>query len=167
MISCRSFILLVCCVFCWVGEALAKTMGESAAQVWQVGARRWNITEEQRFASWVEKTVTEDFFIRYDIPADCADVPYAIRWIYARILHLPAAASNEDGHIFGHWSTAWGYLPTNQEWFRDQRFRMALLSMLMETSTKTVSADTCPIRIAPVSVLAGTVFIGDGHAGMR
>ncbi len=90
----------------------------------------------------MEKTVTEDFFIRYDIPVDCADVPYALRWIYARIAHLPAAATNEDGRLFGHWSTAWGHLPASQDWFRDQRFRRALLSMLEETSTKTIPADT-------------------------
>ena len=166
MICCRALVFLACCVFCWAGGGLAETMRESAAQVWQVGSRRWDIVEEQRFAVWVEKTVTEDFFIRYDIPVDCADVPYALRWIYARITHLPAAATREDGRIFGHWSTAWGYLPTSQDWFRDRRFRMALLSMLAETSTKTIPADTYPIRIAPNSVLAGTVFLGDGHAGI-
>ena len=166
MICCRSLVLLACFVLWGAGESLAKTVWDSPAQVWQVGSRRWDIVEEQRFATWIEKTVTEDFFIRYDIPVDCADVPYALRWIYARIAHLPAAATNEDGRIFGHWSTAWGYLPTSQDWFRDRRFRQALLSMLAETSTKTIPADTYPIRIGPVSVLAGTVFLGDGHAGI-
>jgi len=35
------------------------------------------------------------------IPVDCADVPYATRWIYARIAHLPAAATTRDGKLIG------------------------------------------------------------------
>lgn len=166
MIVRRSLTLLTCLLFCWAGELMAKTVENSPSQVWQVREGSWDVTEELRFAVWVEKTISEDFFIRYDIPVDCADVPYAIRWIYARIAHLPAAATALDGRLFGHWSTAWAYLPTNPDWCRDQRFRMALLHLLAETSTKTLPADTYPIRIAPDSVLAGTVFIGDGHAGI-
>ena len=166
VIVCRCFILLACFVLFWADEPSAKTIWDSPSQVWQVGERRWDVTEELRFAVWVEKTITEDFFIQYNIPIDCADVPYAIRWIYARIAHLPAAATTGDGRLFGHWSTAWGHLPTNQDWFRDQRFRTALLHVLAETSTKTLPADTYPIRITPDSVLAGTVFLSEGHSGI-
>jgi hypothetical protein len=166
IIACRFLMLMACCVLCWVGDPSAKTVSDSYGQVWQVGQQRWDVIEEQRFAAWVEKTITEDFFLRYGIPVDCADVPYAVRWIYARIAHLPAAATMADGRLFGHWSTAWANLPTNEVWHRDQRFRMALFHVLAETSTKTLPADTYPIRISPDSVLAGTVFIGDGHAGI-
>jgi hypothetical protein len=54
----------------------------------------------------VEKNITEDFFIRYKIPIDCADVPCAARWIYARIAHLPAAASTKEGKLIGKWQIA-------------------------------------------------------------
>ena len=95
-----------------------------------MGDRRWTVEEEIRYGKWVEKNITEDFFIRYKIPIDCADVPYAVRWIYARIAHLPAAATTKDGKLIGHWSTEWGKLPTHPEWHKDIRFRKALLHML-------------------------------------
>jgi len=110
-----------------------QTMEESLSQVWQVGDRRWTIEEEQNYSQWVETNITEDFFIRYKIPIDCADVPYAIRWIYARIAHLPAAATTKEGQFIGHWSKEWKDLPTHSEWHKDLRFRKALLHMLQET----------------------------------
>lgn len=163
----RSLVFIACIVFCWADVSPAASMGESLGQVWQVGSRRWDIAEEQRFAAWVEDTITEDFFLRHNIAIDCADVPYAIRWIYARIAHLPVASTLGDGTFWGHWSTAFAHLPTHRHWYRDQRFRAALLHVLAATTTKTLPADTYPIRIAPDSVLAGTVsIVPEGHAGM-
>jgi hypothetical protein len=162
----RCLIFLGCFLFLFSDCSAAQTVGAPSDQVWQVGSRRWNIIEEQRFAHWVESTITEDFFIDYNLPVDCADVPYAIRWIYARITHLPAAATMPDGQLIGHWSTLWKNLPTDTEWFRDKRFRMSLLHLLSGTSTRTLPADTYPIRIDQDAVMAGAVFIGYGHAGL-
>ena len=92
-------------------SSFSQTMDESSLQVWKVGDRRWTVEEEYQYGKWVEENITEDFFIRYNIPVDCADVPYAIRWIYARIAHLPAAATTKDNKLIGHWSTEWGRLP--------------------------------------------------------
>jgi hypothetical protein len=162
----RLLLLLAFFMLCRVGDTYALVAWESPAQVWQVGARRWDVAEEHRFADWVEQTITPDFFVRFRIAVDCADVPYAVRWIYARIAHLPAAATTTDGRLFGHWSTNFGHLPTNPDWSRDRRFRAALLHVLGETSTRTVPADTYPISINPDSLLAGTVFLAGGHAGI-
>ncbi len=163
----KLFLIFFACVFFfWMGDASAKTAGDSPGQIWQVGARHWDEIEERYYSEWVEKTISEDFFIHYDIPVDCADVPYAIRWIYARISHLPAAVTTRDGHLFGHWSTTWAHLPTNRHWYQDQRFRRALLYILSETSSRTLPKDTYPIGISRDTLLAGTVFIGDGHAGI-
>src|SRR4030043_721165 len=85
---------------------------ESPDQVWEVGDRRWTVEEEHRFGKWVDETITEDFFIRSKIPTDCADAVYAIRGIYARINHLPAAVTTKDGRLIGHWSTDWKNFPT-------------------------------------------------------
>jgi len=65
--------------------SFSQSVQESSHQVWAVGDRRWTVQEEIRYGKWVEENITEDFFIRHRIPIDCADVPYAIRWIYARI----------------------------------------------------------------------------------
>ena len=57
----------------------SQTLNEFPDQVWEVGDRRWTVEEEHRFEKWVDETITEDFFIRYKIPTDCADAVYAIR----------------------------------------------------------------------------------------
>jgi hypothetical protein len=145
----------------------SQTLNESPDQVWEVGDRRWTIEEEHRFGKWVEETITEDFLIRYKIPTDCADAVYAIRWIYARIAHLPAAATTKEGKWIGHWSTDWKHLPTHSEWYRDERFRAALLYLFPRTWTGTLPFDTYPVRISPDSITPGTLFLEtESHAGI-
>jgi hypothetical protein len=145
----------------------SQTLNESPDQVWEVGDRRWTVEEEHRFEKWVDETITEDFFIRDWIPADCADAVYAIRWIYARINHLPAAATTIDGKWIGHWSTDWKHLLTHPEWHRDERFRAALLHLLRKTWTGTLPFDTYPVRISPDSIAPGTLFlVTKSHAGI-
>jgi hypothetical protein len=147
--------------------AWGEPVKESSSQIWQVGDHQWTVEEEENYGKWVKANVTEDFFIRYKIPVDCADVPYAIRWIYARIAHLPAAATTKEGQFVGHWSTDWKHLPTHSSWNKDLRFRTALLHMLSETTTRTLPLDTYPIRIALDSVTPGTVFfITESHSGI-
>ena len=145
----------------------SEPVKESPLQVWKVEDRRWTNEEEEHFGRWVEDNLTEDFFIRYRIPVDCADVPYAVRWIYARIKYLPAAATTKDKKLIGHWSTQWGHLPTHAEWHKDSRFRKALLHMLSETTTRTLPSDTYPVQISQESVIPGTMFfVTESHSGV-
>lgn len=147
--------------------SFSQTIKESPLQIWNVGERRWTVEEEYQYGKWVEANITEDFFIRYKIPVDCADVPYAARWIYARIAHLPAAATTKDDKLIGHWSTGWGNLSTHPAWHKDLRFRKALFYVLSETTTKTLPHDTYPIRIVPDSAMPGTVFfVTESHSGI-
>jgi hypothetical protein len=144
-----------------------QTLNDPLDQVWKVGDHRWTVEEEFRYGKWVDETMAEDFFIRYKIPTDCADAVYAIRWIYARINHLPAAATTRDGRLIGHWSTDWKHLPTHPEWHRDERFRAALFYLLQKTWTGTLPLDTYPIRISPDSVTPGTLFlVTESHTGI-
>ena len=143
-------------------HAFCDDSHESDSQLWKVGERRWTVHEEHTYSEWVEKTITDDFFIRHDIPVDCADVPYAARWIYARIAHLPAAATTGDNHLIGHWSENWRHLPTDENWEKDRRFRAALLYMISCTSTRTMPSDTYPVHIAADSVTPGTAFLIPG-----
>ena len=143
------------------------SMNESPDQVWEVGDRRWTIQEERQFEKWVEENIAEDFFIRHKIPTDCADAVYAIRWIYARMAHLPAAATTKEGKLIGHWSTDWKHLPTHPEWDQDERFRAALLYLLPKTWTGTLPFDTYPVRISPDSLTPGTLFlVTESHTGI-
>jgi hypothetical protein len=146
---------------------LSQMFYESSDQVWRVDDHRWTVEEEYRFGKWVDENITEDFFIRYKIPTDCADVPYTIRWIYARIAHLPAAATTKDGKLIGHWSKNWKHLPTHSEWHQDKRFRAALFYLISETWTGTLPRDTYPIRITPDSITPGTLLSMDkSHVGI-
>ena len=147
--------------------SFCQTLNESTDQIWEVGDRRWTIEEERRFEKWVEETITEDFFIPYKIPSDCADAVYAIRWIYARIAHLPAAATTKDGKLVGHWSTDWKHLPTHPEWYQDKRFRAVLFYLFPRTWTGTLPLDTYPVRISTDSVTPGTLFlVTESHTGI-
>lgn len=147
--------------------AIGKPYSESPHQVWKVEQRRWTVEEELNFAKWVEENLKEDFFIRSKIPVDCADVPYAIRWIYARIAGLPAAATTKNHKFIGHWSTDWGHLPTHSDWKKDLRFRKALLHVLSETTTRTLPHDTYPVRIDQESLTPGTpFFVTESHSGV-
>jgi hypothetical protein len=150
-----------------VSPAFSEMITESSHQVWKVGERRWTAEEESNFARWVEENLTEDFFTRHKIQVDCADVPYAIRWIFARIAGLPAAATTKNNKLIGHWSTDWGHLPTHPDWQKDLRFRKALRHMLSETTTRTLPLDTYPIRIDQESVTPGTpFFVTESHSGV-
>jgi len=142
-------------------------LNESSDQLWEVGDRRWTVEEERRFERWVEESVTEDFFIRYKIPTDCADAVYAIRWIYARMAQLPVAATTREGRWIGHWSTDWKHLPTHPDWDKDERFRAALSYLLPKTWTGTLPFDTYPVRVSPDSVRPGTLFlVTQSHTGI-
>ena len=156
------FLIIFCSTPCF-----SQNPNESPDQVWEVGDRRWTVEEEHRFGKWMDETMTEDFFIRHTIPTDCADAVYAIRWIYARIHHLPAAATTKDGRLVGHWSTDWSFLPTHSEWDRDERFRAVLFYLFPRTWTGTLPLDTYPVRISPDSVTPGTLFlVTASHTGM-
>ena len=163
----RLIIILILANALVVTFAFGDDYRESDSQVWKVGERRWTIQDEYNFGKWIEENIREDFFIRHKIRVDCADVPYAIRWIYARIHHLPAAARTVDNRWIGHWSKDWARLPTSATWEKDRRFRAALLAMISSTSTRTLPFDTYPIRIAADSVKPGAVFlIAEDHAGI-
>lgn len=159
------WIRIILIVICLLIPVVA--FGNDNSQVWKVGQRRWSLEEEKKYSKWVAANITEDFFVRYQIPVDCADVVYAVRWIYARVAHLPAAATTIDNDLIGHWSTNWGNLPTHKIWYKDKRFRAALTYMLSKSSTRSLPADTYPILISADSIKPGTVFfIGEAHAGL-
>ena len=161
------FLLTLTLLVVIAAPSFGQPLNESPHQVWKVGERRWTPEDEAQFGKWVEENITEDFFIRHKIPVDCADVPYAARWIYARIAHLPAAATTKDDKWVGHWSTEWRRLPTHSEWSKDPRFRAALLFVISETTTRTLPFDTYPIRIDPESVTPGTpFFVTESHSGI-
>jgi hypothetical protein len=59
------------------GSSLSAPLVESPGQVWEVSGLEWGVEEEHQFGEWVAN-ITK-IFVRYKIPVDCADVPYAVR----------------------------------------------------------------------------------------
>ncbi len=147
-----------------VGALLAALPQAARGALW-VAERDWSEAEEAGFAAWVEAAVGEDLFLRPDLPHDCADVPYALRWIYARERRLPVAATSVEGELFGHWSTR--FAPVSQgSWKQDPSFLAALRFLFGMTGTKTLPDDTYPVALDRVHLRAGVVYHAEHHASV-
>jgi len=64
-------------------------------------------------ANGLKKTSQKIFLFSIKSLSTAQNVAYAVRWIYARVAYLPAAATTKDGRLVGHWSTGVGRLPTH------------------------------------------------------
>lgn len=148
---------------------LAFVLAASAASparsaLWQA-ERAWSEAEERGFAAWIEAEVGEDYFLSPRIPHDCADLPYALRWIYARERRLPVAATTTLGVRFGHWSGAFGPV-SRGSWRRDANFLRALAYLFGNTGTKTLPEDTYAVAIDRARLRAGVVYHAEHHAAI-
>ncbi len=119
----------------------------------------WNWEWEVRYAQWIQKEVDTGFLKRYGVATDCADVAYALRWIFARIHSLPMSSRLATGHWFTHKSlrAEWKRLPTAPVWHQDKRFLKALNYLLDLTYTHSLARDTYPVAIQEASLLEGTI----------
>lgn len=141
----------------------------SSSFLWKV-EHQWNWEWERKFGEWVSENVDSSFTQRYRIKTDCADLKYAIRWIFARIHKLPAANTLAgSGKLFtqDHVKPEWESLPTAELWYEDQKFRAAI-DYLMDTAyTHTLSRDSYPMRIDRETFLPGShvleVWPSSGH----
>lgn len=126
----------------------------------------WSQKWEDEFSLWVKSNFTKDFFIKYKIETDCADVAFALRWIFSRINFLPAANSlAASGVLFSNESMKleWKNLPTHEQWNLDIRFLAALKYMLNNTYTKSLAKDTYPIKIDHQNFNPGTIQLLGSH----
>lgn len=134
------------------GEAL-KSAG---TPLWKV-TNQWNWAFEVELANWIRTDVDKDFFVRHGIATDCADVAYALRWIFARAHGLPMTSRLASGDWMNQDSMrpAWLKLPTANEWYDDKRFLAALDYLLDFTFTHTLLADSYPTAVNLNSVMEG------------
>ncbi len=145
-----------------------KKSSKDDGSVW-VATREWNEEEEKKFSEWLSTTLDENFFVRHKIPTDCADVPYGLRFIYARNNSLPQGAHDLWGNEFGNWSKKYSELPRAEHWTQDQRFLAALLHVTLEfTLVRSLPYDTYPIALSPEAgqLRPGTVISNDHHAAI-
>lgn len=142
----------------------------SRSPLW-VATQTWNEDWEQKYATWIKQTLNPQLMLEIKLATDCADVAYALRWIFARINKLPMA--NRLGgsrQLLTNESTKpeWQSLPRDDDWKKDQRFLAALKYLLDNTYTYTLMDDSYPITISTKYLTPGTHHLelyesGSGH----
>lgn len=140
------------------------------SNIW-VPRNQWSDYWENEYARWLQSEIASDFFMKYNIPTDCADALIGYRWIFARQYSLPVANTVSDtGGLFGQFSMRrqWENLPTATNWYDDRLFLAALDYVMEMTSTRTVMAnDGFPVAITKKGLQAGTFIVsqtnGSGH----
>ncbi len=141
--------------------------GDSAEMIW-TPKNTWSWDWELKFANWIQNEVDTDFYQKYNLRTDCADVMYSLRWIFARMNYLPAANKTMDGLWFPHRSSKneWKDLKTHSEWSKDQRFIAALKYIMQQSYTHTLHKDSYPIALNATSMLPGSFhLIVSGKSG--
>lgn len=150
--------------------APAQDFSASAEGIW-AAPNQWSWEWERKFDTWMQESVDEHFLAKNGIATDCADAAFGLRWIFARMNGLPAAASLAgSSQTFSHESSdpAWSRLPTHTLWNQDQRFLAALNYLFENTYTHTLMVDTYPVAITREYLRAGSIFLhlyenGSGH----
>lgn len=143
-----------------------STEDVNAAPLWTV-TQSWNRDWENKYAVWVEQNLTLDFFVKYDIATDCADVVYALRWIFSRIHGLPASATlGGTGTVVTQdvYRSVWKNLPSHSEWNKDKRFMAALNWLLDAVYTGTLKKDSYPVNVGQESIQPGLIYLLGSHA---
>ncbi|OFZ49034.1 MAG: hypothetical protein A2381_15620 [Bdellovibrionales bacterium RIFOXYB1_FULL_37_110] len=141
----------------------------STNHIWE-NKNTWDEEWETEYARWIEKNVDKDFLKNHKISVDCADVAYALRWIFSRINYLPAAntlAGSGDLFTNESFKDEWKDLKTSSDWHNDERFLKALDYLLDNTYTHTLHNDIYPIKISRAIFISGVIhlslFENNGH----
>ncbi|MES2856969.1 MAG: hypothetical protein V4692_13965, partial [Bdellovibrionota bacterium] len=129
--------------------------------LWKV-TQAWSWEWEQKYADWVTENADPQFFVKYGIATDCADVAFSLRWIFARIHGLPAAVRLAGTGAMVTQDTIrndWLKYPQNETWFLDRRFLKAIDYVMSNTYTHTLEPDSYPIAITQQTLLPGTHYL--------
>ncbi len=134
--------------------------GDSSEMIW-IPKNNWSWDWELKFADWIQTEVDTEFYQKYKLKTDCADVMYSLRWIFARINYLPAANKTMDGVWFTHRSlkNEWKDLKTNSDWSKDQRFLAGLKFIMKQSYTHTLHKDSYPIALNATAMLPGSFHL--------
>lgn len=138
---------------------------KNAIPIWIV-KNAWSADWETKYSEWVTDNFDSEFFVRYNLATDCADVAYTLRWIFSRINYLPAAGTLAGSNVVvtqDDGAAAWANLPTHVEWSQDTRFRTALKWLLNNVYTRTLWEDTYPLNISRETIRPGVINLLGGH----
>jgi hypothetical protein len=134
--------------------------GRAGSELWSV-TNQWDWEWEIKFGQWVSAELHTGWWKNYGLATDCADVVYTARWIFARMNGLPMANSLASGQWFSHRSVKpeWETLPTDPEWFKDQKFLAALNYLESVTYTHTLWNDSYPSAINARALIPGAYHL--------
>jgi hypothetical protein len=135
----------------------AEPLQLMGGSIWPT-TQTWNWEWEKKYAEWLSTEMNIEFFKKYNIATDCADVAYSARWIFSRIHGLPAANHlGGTNALFTNQSlrAEWASLPTAKNWYEDRRFRAALNYLLNEAYTHLLMRDSYPVAINADNFLPG------------
>jgi hypothetical protein len=133
--------------------------------VWEV-KDTWSIDWENKFSLWVAENFDKNFFVKYNIETDCADIAFALRWIFSRIHGLPAANTLAGSLVIfsqDSFRKEWLSLKRDPVWHQDEVFLAALKYILRGAFTGTLLIDGYPIEISRETFLVGTIHLQGGH----
>lgn len=154
----------------WDLETKPQASISSEDAVLWTAKNEWSLRWEAEYGRWVRQTLTPRFMIDIQLPTDCADVAYTLRWIFAHIHKLPMATRlGGSKQLFTNETVKpeWLKLPTDPDWKKDRRFRAALQFLLRNTYTHTLMQDSYPVAINPEALTPGThhlrLYKSSGH----
>jgi len=131
------------------------------AKLWEA-TNEWSPQWEIEYGRWVNNNLTAHFMMDINLPSDCADVAYTLRWIFAYINKLPMAVRlGGSGQLFTNetMKPEWLNLPTNTDWKKDRRFFAALQFILNNTYTHTLMDESYPLAINPEILTSGAYHL--------
>ena len=135
-------------------------------RIWDV-RNQWSEAWMQKYSDWIRDEFNKDFYLKYNIKTDCADVIYSTHWIFARMHGLPMATTMTGSHTLftqDSMKKEWVKLATHNEWHKDERFLAALNYILRNSFTGTLRIDAYPIAISKNTFREGTIYLTHGHA---
>ncbi len=139
---------------------------DQSNSIWPA-TKSWNLNWEKRYSSWIQDEIKPDFFVKHNLPSDCADIIVGLRWIFARMHGLPSAHHLAgSGRLFSNYSlkSSWKSLPTDPEWSKDRRFLASLRYLMNNTYTGSLRSDTYPVRIDSNYLVPGSMHLSTKFA---
>lgn len=133
----------------------------SEGEVLWKAENQWSWDWEVKYAEWLQNHVDVEFFKKYNIKTDCADVQYYLRWIFSRIYKLPMASRLPGGSYLTQNSmkAEWAKLPTHEIWHKDKRFLAAMVYLTRLVYTHTLYRDSYPVELNATALLPGAFYL--------
>jgi hypothetical protein len=129
--------------------------------LWVPVKSAWSSQDEDNYSVWFATQVETNFLHDTRLLADCADLGFLFRWVYARNNSLPMANTLHGGKLFGHFSSSaeWDKLKQDPDWRKDERFKAAMEYLFDQTDTRTLASDLAPVEVDLRYIRPSVIFM--------